>query len=88
MGPLGLLWMLLIGLVTGGLARALVPGPDPMPWWQTMVLGVVGSYVGGFLGSLFPGGRSPTELGPSNIVLSVIGAVVALLIYRRVKARA
>lgn len=82
---MGLLWMLLIGLVSGAIARALVPGKDPMAWWQTMLLGVVGSYVGGFVGSLFPGGRSPLELGPSNIILSVIGAVIALLVWRRVK---
>ncbi|MFP5331322.1 MAG: GlsB/YeaQ/YmgE family stress response membrane protein [Acidimicrobiia bacterium] len=81
----GILWMLLIGLVTGGIARVLVPGKDPMTWWQTMLLGVVGSFVGGFVGSLFPGGRSPLELGPSNIVFSVIGAVIALLVWRRVK---
>lgn len=77
--------MLLIGLVSGAIARALVPGKDPMAWWQTMLLGVVGSYVGGFVGSLFPGGRSPLELGPSNIILSVIGAIIALLVWRRVK---
>lgn len=82
---LGILWMLLIGLVTGGIARVLVPGKDPMTWWQTMLLGVAGSFVGGFVGSLFPGGRSPLDLGPSNIVLSVIGAVIALLVWRRVK---
>lgn len=82
---MGLLWMLLIGLVSGAIARALVPGKDPMAWWQTMLLGVVGSYVGGFVGSLFPGGRSPLELGPSNIILSVIGAIIALLVWRRVK---
>ena len=82
---MGLLWMLLIGLVSGALARALVPGKDPMAWWQTMLLGVVGSYVGGFVGSLFPGGRSPLDLGPSNIILSVIGAIIALLVWRRVK---
>lgn len=77
--------MLLIGLVSGAIARALVPGKDPMAWWQTMLLGVVGSYVGGFVGSLFPGGRSPMDLGPSNIILSVIGAIIALLVWRRVK---
>ena len=82
---MGLLWMLLIGLVSGAIARALVPGKDPMAWWQTMLLGVVGSYVGGFVGSLFPGGRSPLEFGTSNIILSVIGAIIALLVWRRVK---
>jgi uncharacterized membrane protein YeaQ/YmgE (transglycosylase-associated protein family) len=84
-GVLSLLWMLLIGLVVGAIARAIVPGPDPMMWWQTMLLGVVGSFVGGFVGSLLPGGRSPLDIGPSNIVLSVVGAVVALLVFRRMR---
>lgn len=83
---LGLLWLLLIGLIAGAIARALVPGPDPMPWWQTMLLGVVGSFVGGFIGSLF-GDGSVTDIQTSGIILSVVGAIVALLIYRMVKRR-
>jgi uncharacterized membrane protein YeaQ/YmgE (transglycosylase-associated protein family) len=83
---LGLLWLLLIGLIAGALARALVPGPDPMPWWQTILLGVVGSYVGGLIAGVLPGGRPITDIGPSNIVLSVIGAVIALLVFRRVRS--
>jgi len=81
-----LLWLLLIGLIAGWLARAIVPGPDPMAWWQTILLGVVGSYVGGFIGSLF-GDGDITDLNSSGIVLSAIGAVVALLAYRMVKRR-
>ncbi|MEX0757159.1 MAG: GlsB/YeaQ/YmgE family stress response membrane protein [Acidimicrobiia bacterium] len=84
---LGLLWLLLIGLVAGFIARALVPGPDPMAWWQTMLLGVVGSFVGGFIGSLLGGGNI-TDVNSSGILLSVVGAVVALLVYRMVNRRA
>lgn len=83
---LGLLWLLLIGLIAGAIARALVPGPDPMAWWQTMLLGVVGSYVGGFIGSLF-GDGSVTDINTSGIILSVVGAVVALLVFRMVRRR-
>lgn len=83
---LGLLWLLLIGLIAGFIARALVPGPDPMSWWQTMLLGVVGSFVGGFIGSLLSDG-SITDVSSSGIILSVIGAVVTLLVYRMVKRR-
>ena len=83
---MSLLWLLLIGLIAGWLARAIVPGPDPMAWWQTILLGVVGSYVGGFIGSLF-GDGDITDLNSSGIVLSAIGAVVALLAYRMVKRR-
>jgi uncharacterized membrane protein YeaQ/YmgE (transglycosylase-associated protein family) len=81
-----LLWLLLIGLIAGLLARAIVPGPDPMAWWQTILLGVVGSFVGGFIGSLF-GDGDITDINSSGIVLSVIGAVVALIVYRMVKRR-
>lgn len=84
---LGILWLLLIGLIAGALARAIVPGPDPMAWWQTMILGVIGSFVGGFIGSLL-GDGDITDLNTSGIILSVIGAVVALLVYRMVRRRA
>ena len=84
---LGILWLLLIGLVAGALARAIVPGPDPMPWWQTIILGIIGSFVGGFIGSLL-GDGDITDLNTSGIILSVIGAVVALLVYRMVRRRA
>lgn len=83
---MSLLWLLLIGLIAGLLARAIVPGPDPMAWWQTILLGVVGSFVGGFIGSLF-GDGDITDINSSGIVLSVIGAVVALIVYRMVKRR-
>ncbi|HVR32663.1 MAG TPA: GlsB/YeaQ/YmgE family stress response membrane protein [Acidimicrobiia bacterium] len=84
---LGILWLLLIGLIAGALARAIVPGPDPMAWWQTIVLGVIGSFVGGFIGSLL-GDGDITDLNTSGILLSVVGAVVALLVYRMVRRRA
>ena len=53
MGLIGfLLYLLIIGLVAGALARLLVPGPDPMSLGMTWLLGVIGSFVGGFLGKL------------------------------------
>lgn len=84
---MSLLWLLLIGLIAGALARLLVPGDDPMPWWQTILLGVVGSFIGGFIGSLF-GDGDILDLETSGILLSVVGAVIALLIYRAVRRRA
>ncbi|MDQ3569509.1 MAG: GlsB/YeaQ/YmgE family stress response membrane protein [Actinomycetota bacterium] len=75
--------LLILGLIAGALARLLVPGPDPIGIAGTIVLGIVGSFVGGFLGYLLLG-KDPGEgaLQPSGIIGSVIGAVVALLIYR------
>ena len=74
--------MIVIGIIAGYLARLLVPGRDPMGVVQTIVLGVVGSFVGGFLGYvLFDKDLAEGGLQPSGIVGSIIGAVIALLIY-------
>lgn len=74
--------MIVIGIIAGYLARLLVPGRDPMGFVQTVVLGIVGSFVGGFLGYvLFGKDVAEGGLQPSGIVGSIIGAVIALLIY-------
>jgi uncharacterized membrane protein YeaQ/YmgE (transglycosylase-associated protein family) len=73
---------LVIGLVAGALARLLVPGRDPMGWVGTLVLGLVGSLVGGFIGGLLTPGNQ--DLDPAGLLGSVIGAVIALLVYRAV----
>ena len=77
--------MLVIGLVAGFLARAIVPGRDPMGLGATIVLGVVGSFVGGFLGYLvFGKDADEGALQPSGIIGALIGAIIALLVWRRV----
>ena len=74
--------MIIIGIVAGYLARLLVPGRDPMSFVQTLVLGVVGSFIGGFLGYvLFDKDPGEGALQASGIIGSIIGAVIALLIY-------
>jgi uncharacterized membrane protein YeaQ/YmgE (transglycosylase-associated protein family) len=78
-----ILYLLVVGVVAGYLARLLVPGPDPMSFWQTLALGVVGSFVGGLLGYLiFNEDLDEGALQASGIVGSLIGAIVALLIWR------
>ena len=80
--------LLLVGLVAGFLARAIVPGPDPMGVMGTIVLGIVGSFIGGFLGYvLFHKDATQGALQPAGIIGSLIGAVIALLIYRAVSGR-
>lgn len=80
-----ILTMIIVGLIAGFLARAIVPGPDPMGIGGTILLGVVGSFIGGFLGYVLLG-KDVTQgaIQPSGIIGSIIGAVIALLIYRRV----
>lgn len=74
----------IIGLISGFLARAIVPGRDPMGIGATILLGVVGSFIGGFLGFvLFGRDKGDSFLQPSGLIGSVIGAIIALLIYRK-----
>ena len=83
-----ILIMLVLGLVAGFLARAIVPGNDSMGIGPTIVLGIVGSFIGGFLGYLLfhkDGGQG--ALQPSGIIGSVIGAIIALLVWRQVGHR-
>lgn len=80
--------ILVIGLVAGALARLLVPGKQNISVAMTIVLGVVGSFVGGFLGYLlFHQDSTDGFLQPSGILGSVIGAVVVLLIWLSVGRR-
>jgi uncharacterized membrane protein YeaQ/YmgE (transglycosylase-associated protein family) len=82
------LWALIIGLIAGFVARALVPGPDPMSVLGTMALGLVGSLIGGFLGWLiFHQDASSGALQLSGIIGSIIGAVIALLVWRAITSR-
>lgn len=83
---MGLIMFLLIGLVAGFIARALVPGPDPMGWLGTMVLGIVGSLVGGTLAALLFGGS--LEVNAAGLIGSIIGAIIVLLIWRSIGGRA
>jgi uncharacterized membrane protein YeaQ/YmgE (transglycosylase-associated protein family) len=82
------LYLVFIGVVAGYTARLLVKGPDPMPWWQTILLGIVGSFIGGF-GAYLLFGWDEEEgfLQPSGLVFSILGAVVALLVWRAVQRR-
>lgn len=79
MGLMGLIWMVIVGLIVGALARFFYPGVVPMGWIGTTILGIVGSLVGGFIGSLFSRGR--TGFQPAGLILSIIGAVIVLWVY-------
>lgn len=73
------LWTLLIGLLVGIVAKLLMPGKDPGGFIITILLGIAGSFVATFLGramGLYPEGAS------AGFIMSVIGAIVLLVIYR------
>jgi uncharacterized membrane protein YeaQ/YmgE (transglycosylase-associated protein family) len=76
----GLIVFLIVGLIAGFIARALVPGPDPMGWVGTMILGIIGSFVGGTLAALLFGGT--LDVTPAGLIGSIVGAILVLLIWR------
>jgi uncharacterized membrane protein YeaQ/YmgE (transglycosylase-associated protein family) len=83
-----LIVMIIVGLIAGALARLLVPGRDPMGIGATILLGIVGSFIGGFLGFvLFGHDAKDGFLQPSGLLGSIIGSIIALLIYRAVSGR-
>jgi len=68
-------WVL-FGLIAGALARMLHPGPDSMGWAGTMILGILGSLLGGGIAYLLRLGTSPYE--PSGWIFSILGAIILL----------
>jgi uncharacterized membrane protein YeaQ/YmgE (transglycosylase-associated protein family) len=72
------------GLIVGAVARFLIPGRDPMGCLMTSLLGVSGSFVGGFVATLLWGGPR-YSIRPAGFVLSVIGAMLLLLLWRVVR---
>lgn len=83
-----ILYLLIFGAIAGYLARFLVPGPDPMGFFATVALGIVGSFVGGLLGYvIFNEDIGEGAIQPSGIVGSVIGAIIALLVWRALSPR-
>lgn len=81
---MGILGWILIGLIAGAIARWLMPGPDPMGWLGTILLGIVGSLVGGtLLNVLFGNGL---ELGAAGILGSILGTLIVLWVWRRMRA--
>ncbi len=76
------LWMCLIGLVAGALAKLIMPGKDPGGLVITMLLGIAGSLLAGFLGralGLYQAGQG------AGLIMSVVGAILLLLVYRLLK---
>lgn len=83
-----ILYLLAVGLIAGFIARAVVPGPDPMSVGATIVLGIIGSFVGGFIGYVLTHhDANDGAFQASGIIGSIVGAIVALLIFRAVTGR-
>lgn len=70
---------IVVGLIVGILARFFYPGPVPMGVIGTILLGIAGSFVGGFLARLVSG-KDPTPLQPAGLIGSVIGGIVLIFL--------
>lgn len=76
-----LIWMLIIGLIVGAVAKFLMPGKDPGGIIVTMLIGIVGALIAGYLG----GALNWYEKGdPVGFIASVVGAIILLILYRLV----
>ncbi len=83
-----LITLIIIGLIAGALARLVVPGRQSMSLVATAVLGIIGSFVGGFLGYLlFRQDASDGYVQPAGIIGSILGAVLVLLLWTRFGSR-
>jgi uncharacterized membrane protein YeaQ/YmgE (transglycosylase-associated protein family) len=79
---LSVLWMCVIGLIAGALAKLIMPGKDPGGIVVTMLLGIAGSLVAGFLGRALGWYEAGEGAG---LIMSVIGAILLLALYRMLK---
>ncbi len=80
------IWWLIIGLIAGALARLVMPGRDPMGIIATILLGIVGSVLGGLV-SWAIWGADTTGFQPAGLLLSILGAILVLWIWRMMRSR-
>ena len=77
------LWMFIVGIVVGAIARLIVPGQEHMGLILTGVLGIVGSFVGGFIGSLISKPEEGSMFHPAGFIMSILGAMLLLFAWQK-----
>jgi len=82
---MGIISWIILGLIVGALAKWIMPGEDPGGFIITILIGVAGAIIGGFLRSLV-GLGTVTGLDLGSIIIALIGALILLGIYRKIKA--
>lgn len=82
------LWLFIVGLIVGVVAKFLMPGKDPGGFFVTGLLGVAGMFLGGWLSSVVFGTTSPDgSIQPSGFIGGVIGSLILLAIYRVIRRK-
>ena len=86
MQVMGLLSWIVFGLIAGGVAKFLMPGRDPGGCIITMIIGIVGALLGGWVATLFGfGGISGFDF--RSLVIAIVGAILLLLLWRMISGR-
>jgi uncharacterized membrane protein YeaQ/YmgE (transglycosylase-associated protein family) len=73
---------IIVGFITGLIARAVVPGADGMGFIMTTLLGIGGSFAGGFIGGMFTKEKDMMKPTPAGFIMSVVGAIAIIIIAR------
>ncbi|MBI2816951.1 MAG: GlsB/YeaQ/YmgE family stress response membrane protein [Acidobacteria bacterium] len=84
---MGWIAWIFFGLIAGALAKAIMPGRDPGGWIITMLLGIAGAVVGGWIGNVLWGSTGVSGFNISSLALAIFGAVVLLAIYNAIRGR-
>ncbi len=75
------LWMFIIGIVVGAIARLIMPGSEHLGILMTGVLGIAGSFIGGLIARIFSKPADGVAFHPAGIILSIIGALILLYVW-------
>jgi uncharacterized membrane protein YeaQ/YmgE (transglycosylase-associated protein family) len=84
----GILAWIVVGLIAGILAKIAMPGPDPGGIMLTIVIGIVGALIGGFVVNSLLGGPGMTGINLSSILVATLASIIFLAIYRLITRRA
>jgi uncharacterized membrane protein YeaQ/YmgE (transglycosylase-associated protein family) len=84
----GILAWIVVGLIAGILAKIAMPGPDPGGIILTIVIGIVGALIGGFVVNSLLGGPGVTGINLSSILVATLGSIIFLAIYRLITRQA
>jgi len=78
------IWAAVVGFVVGLIARAVLPGADHMGIIATTVVGIIGSFIGGWIGGMIKKPAEGAKFHPAGFLMSIVGAIVLLLILRMI----
>lgn len=84
---MGIIAWVVLGLIAGLLAKAIMPGKDPGGFIVTTLIGIVGALLGGWISTLLGGAGLASGFSVKSILLAIVGSIILLAIYRVVKRK-